>query len=162
MFIGGSVFHFLIPILILFASLLLAVQDRVRRWITDHSARRGVFSSERSGIFFPVCLSAVYGGYFGAALSVIVLAVLGLFYDDSLTRLNALKQCISLSINVAAAVVFIFSGLVVWPLAIVMAVGALAGGALGGTVAGRINPDLLRWTVVVIGFSVGIVLLVQL
>jgi uncharacterized protein len=162
MFISGNVFHILVPLLILFASLLLAVQDRVRKWINDHSARKGFFGSERSGAFFPVCLSAVYGGYFGAALSVLVLAALGLFYDDSLTRLNALKQCISLSINVAAAVVFLFSGLVVWPLAVVMAIGALAGGALGGTLAERINPDLLRWTIVVIGFGVGMVLLVQL
>jgi uncharacterized protein len=162
LFINRSVFHFVVPLLIIFASLLLSVQDRVRRWIKEHSAKPGFFSSKRSGIFFPVCLSAVYGGYFGAALSVIVLAVLGLFYDDSLTRLNALKQCISLSINVAAAVVFLFSGLVVWPLAIVMAAGALAGGALGGTLAERINPEILRWMVVLIGFGVGIVLLMQL
>ena len=95
-------------------------------------------------------------------LSVIVLAVLGLFFDDSLTRLNALKQCISLSINVAAAVVFLFSGMVVWPIVLVMAVGALAGGAIGGSVAERINPDLLRSAVVLIGFGIGIVLIIQL
>ena len=110
----------------------------------------------------PVGIAAVYGGYFGAGLSVIVLAVLGLFLDDTLTRLNALKQCISLGTNVAAAVVFIFSGSVVWPLAAVMAVGALAGGAVGGRVAGRVNADLLRWMIVVIGLAVGSVLLVLL
>jgi len=90
-----------------------------------------------------------------------VLAVLGLFFDDSLTRLNALKQCIAFSINGAAAAFFLLSGLVVLPLVLVMAAGALAGGALGGSVAGRINPDLLRWTVVVTGLSIGIILLVQ-
>ena len=110
----------------------------------------------------PVGLAAVYGGYFGAGMSVIVLAVLGLFLDDTLTRLNALKQCISLSINVAAAVFFLFSGLVIWQLALVMAVGAMAGGAAGGRIAGRINPDLLRRTVVIIGTIVGIVLLLRL
>ena len=68
------------------------------------------------------------------------LAVLGLFLDDTLTRLNALKQCISLATNVAAAVFFLFSGLVIWPLAIIMAAGALIGGAIGGHVAGRIDP----------------------
>jgi uncharacterized membrane protein YfcA len=104
----------------------------------------------------------VYGGYFGAGLSVIVLAVLGLFYDDSLARLNALKQCLSLSINVASAIFFLFSGLVIWPLALVMAVGALAGGAAGGRIAGRLNPALLRWTVVIIGLAVGILFLLRL
>jgi uncharacterized protein len=91
-----------------------------------------------------------------------VLAVLGLFIDDNLTRLNALKQCLSLAVNVAAAVFFLFSGLVIWPLAAVMAAGALIGGAVGGTIAGRIDPAKLRWTIVAIGIIVGIVFLVRL
>jgi hypothetical protein len=160
LYVSGNIFHLLVPFLILVASVLLAVQDRVKGWIEQHSADRGS-KKERVGTFLPISLVAVYGGYFGAGLSVIVLAVLGLFFDDTLTRLNALKQCISLSVNLAAAVFFLFSGLVVWPLVLVMAVAALAGGALGGSVAGRINPDLLRWTIVVIGFVVGIVLLVR-
>jgi uncharacterized protein len=99
----------------------------------------------------PVGLAAIYGGYFGAGLGVILLAVLGLALHDSLTRLNALKQCISLCTNVAAAVFFLFSKQVVWPAAAVMAVGALIGGALGGRLAGRIKPAMLRWVVVTLG-----------
>jgi len=155
-----QVFHVLIPFLILLAALLLAVQDRVRDWVSKRSHRTGP-SGVGGKIVLPVGLAAVYGGYFGAGMSVIVLAVLGLFFDDTLTRLNALKQCISLSINVAAAAFFLFSGMVLWPLALVMATGALAGGIAGGKVAGRINPDLLRWTVVVISSAVGILLLVR-
>ena len=126
-----QVFHVLIPFLILLAVLLLAVQDRVRDW----SRKQSHPAESRGGggkAVLPIGLAAVYGGYFGAGMSVIVLAVLGLFLDDTLTRLNALKQCISLSINVAAAVFFVFSGMVIWPLALVMAIGALAGGAMGG------------------------------
>jgi hypothetical protein len=160
LFVSGNIFRMLVPFLILLASVLLAVQNRVRYWIEQHSAGRGS-KKDPAGAFLPVSLVAVYGGYFGAGLSVIVLAILGLFFDDTLTRLNALKQCISLSVNLAAAVFFLFSGLVVWPLVLVMAVAALAGGALGGSVAGRINPDLLRWTIVVIGLVVGIILLVR-
>jgi len=104
----------------------------------------------------PVALAAVYGGYFGAGLSVIVLATLGLLIDDSLTRLNALKQSVALCVNVAAAIFFLFTGQVVWPAALVMAVGALIGGALGGRLAGRIRPSILRWIVVTIGFVVGV------
>jgi uncharacterized membrane protein YfcA len=158
---GEQVFHIIIPFLILLAALLLAVQDRVRDWILKHSLPKKS-GKEGSMVVLPVGLSAVYGGYFGAGMSVIVLAVLGLFLDDTLTRLNALKQCISLSINVAAAVFFLFSGLVIWQLALVMAVGAMAGGAAGGRIAGRINPDLLRRTVVITGTIVGIVLLIRL
>jgi hypothetical protein len=103
----------------------------------------------------------VYGGYFGAGLSVIVLAVLGLLLDDSLTRLNALKQTVSLAVNVAAALLFVFSGKVVWAAALVMAVGALAGGAIGGRLAGRITPAALRLAVVAIGVVVGCFYLVR-
>jgi hypothetical protein len=156
-----QVFHVLVPFLILFAALLLAVQDKIRDWVRRQSHPVESTGYARIAVL-PVGLAAVYGGYFGAGMSVIVLAVLGLFLDDTMTRLNALKQCISLSINVAAAVFFIFSGLVIWPLALVMATGALAGGAAGGRIAGKINPVLLRWTVVVISSTVGILLLVRL
>jgi uncharacterized membrane protein YfcA len=88
---------------------------------------------------------------------VIVLAVLGIALDDSLTRLNALKQAIALSVNVAAAVLFLFSGRVVWPAALVMAVGALVGGAIGGRLAASIRPATLRLAVVILGVAIAIV-----
>jgi len=160
--LSPEIFRILVPFLILLASALLAVQDRVRAWIEKHTGAGGPKKRGLPGTFLPVTLATVYGRYFGAGVRVLDLAVLGLFIDDTLTRLSALKQCISLSINGAAAVFFLFSGLVVWPLVLIMAVGALAGGTLGGSVAGRINPGLLRWTVVVIGIVVGIILLIQM
>ena len=108
-----------------------------------------------------VVLAAIYGGYFGAGLSVIVLAVLGLVLEDTLTRLNALKQSVSFSVNTAAAIFFLFSGQVNWPVAAVMAVGALAGGMLGGRLAGKIKPVVLRGVVVTIGIIVAIIYLVR-
>jgi uncharacterized protein len=87
--------------------------------------------------------------------------VLGLTLDDTLTRLNALKQGISFSVNTAAAIFFLFSGQVVWSAALVMAVGALLGGALGGRLVGRIKPAALRWIVVVIGVIIGLFYLVR-
>jgi hypothetical protein len=159
--IDERVFHVIVPFLILASAVLLIVQDRVKAWICANAPRAA--GTRRAGrAALPVGLAAVYGGYFGPGLSVIVLAVLGLFIDDNLTRLNALKQCISFAVNVAAAVFFLFSGLVLWPVALVMGTGALAGGTLGGRCAGSINPSLLRWTVVVIGFVIGILLLVRL
>jgi len=158
---GERVFRSLVPFLILLASGLLAAQDRVRAWLLRRAQRSGHATSPEAWMALPVGLAAIYGGYFGAGLSVIVLAVLGLGLDDSLTRLNALKQSISLSVNVAAALFFLFSGQVVWPAAVVMAMGALVGGALGGRLAGRIQPSLLRRIVVVIGVTVAVIYLVR-
>lgn len=153
---GERLFRQLVPYLILFASLLLAVQPMLRTWLVRYQKERGHTSSE-VGAIGPVTLAAIYGGYFGAGLGVITLAVLALVLEDTLTRLNALKQALSLSINVAAALFFVFSGQVVWPAALVMAVGALAGGVLGGRLAGRVQPSVLRWIVVTIGVVVAVV-----
>ncbi len=160
---GERLFRALVPLLILLASGLLAVQEPVRAWLVRRAGAARTDAGPGSGAAgaLPVGLAAVYGGYFGAGLSVIVLAVLGLTLDDSLTRLNALKQSISLSVNVAAALLFLFSGQVVWPAAAVMAAGALAGGAMGGRLAGRVRPSTLRWIVVATGVTVAVVYLAR-
>ncbi len=111
--------------------------------------------------WLPVGFAAIYGGYFGAGLSVIVLSALGITLEDTLTRLNALKQLIAFSVNVAAAIFFLFSGKVVWAAALVMAVGALLGGLLGGRLAGRVKASTLRWIVVTIGVIVAVIYLIR-
>src|SRR5512147_2606116 len=133
---GEKLFKELVPYLILLASGLLAIQDPVRKWLTR---RLGEHHGDRleNISWLPVGLASIYGGYFGAGLSVIILSALGLTMDDTLTRLNALKQAVAFAVNVAAAIFFIFSGKVLWPVALVMAVGALVGGTLGGKLAGR-------------------------
>jgi uncharacterized protein len=151
---GERTFRALVPFLILLASGLLAVQEPVRAWLTKRLADRSADGARERWAALPVGLAAVYGGYFGAGLSVIVLAALGLLLDDSLTRLNALKQTVALATNVAAAVFFVFSGQVVWPAAAVMAAGALIGGAAGGRLAGKVRPATLRRVVVAIGLIV--------
>ncbi|PKO01550.1 MAG: sulfite exporter TauE/SafE family protein [Chloroflexi bacterium HGW-Chloroflexi-5] len=151
---GERLFKGLVPWLILLASLLLAVGEPLKTWLKKKTAHRKVDKQEKLVAILPVGLAAIYGGYFGAGLSVIVLAVLGLFYNDSLTRLNALKQAIALAANTAAAVVFLFSDQVYWGVALVMMVSALAGGAAGGKLANKINASVLRWLVVGIGLVV--------
>ncbi len=158
---GEHAFRAMVPFLILLASALLAVQGPLRSWLVRRAEHVGDGAAANKWAAGAVGLAAIYGGYFGAGLSVIVLAALGLTLDDSLTRLNAIKQAIALCINVAAAVFFLFSGQVVWLAALVMAVGALLGGFLGGRLAGRIRPALLRWIVVAIGLVVAIIYLVR-
>ncbi len=159
--IGEGIFRILVPFLILFASGLLAAQDWVRRWIVEREKRSGRATSEGRAVI-PIGLASIYGGFFGAGVSVIVLAVLALVIDDTITRLNALKQCISFGISVAAAVFFLFSGMIVWSLVPIMMAGSIAGGVLGGKLASRINPITLKWIVVSLGFIIGMFFLVQL
>jgi len=154
-------FRSLVPFLILLASALLAVQEPVRAWLIRRASQKKSTPNQSWIVSLPIGLAAIYGGYFGAGLSVIVLSVLGLTMDDTLTRLNALKQAISFSVNFAAAIFFLFSGKVIWSVALVMAVGALIGGNLGGRLAGRVQPATLRWMIVTIGVVVAIIYLVR-
>ncbi len=158
---GERVFRSLVPFLILLASALLAVQEPLRRWLARRAGGPDGDGRSERWAAVPVALAAVYGGYFGAGLSVIVLAVLALVLDDTLTRLNALKQGVAFAANLAAAVFFVFSGKVVWPAAAVMAAGALLGGWLGGRLAGRISPVALRWIVVALGVAIAGIYLVR-
>jgi uncharacterized membrane protein YfcA len=151
---SDKTFQKLIPYLILFAVVLLAFQDQLRIRVMGRFSNQGRKHLSAAWAILPVIPAAIYGGYFGAGVSVMVLAVIGLVLEDSFTRLNALKQAISFSINIAAAVFFLFSGQVVWLAALVMAIGALGGGALGGRLAGRIKPIVLRRIVIAIGLLV--------
>ena len=176
-----AAFRAVVPYLILLAAGLLALQEPLRAWIRRRGGRAAaaapgaglpndgvtsggagiadaasVGSAAEKWASVPVALAAIYGGYFGAGLSVIVLAVLALLLNDTLTRLNALKQSLALSTNVAAAIFFICSGRIEWPAALVLAAGAGIGGVLGGRLAGRIRPGILRAVVVVVGIVVGV------
>lgn len=147
---GEAAFKQVVPFLILFAAVLLAAQDPLRRWLLARA--KGGHSEAWAAI--PIGLAAIYGGYFGAGLGVMVLAALAVVVGDSLTRLNALKQSVSLAVNVAAAGVFLCSDQIDWPLAGVMLVASLAGGVVGGLIASRIPPAVLRWTVVTLAVIV--------
>ncbi|MFO7448434.1 MAG: sulfite exporter TauE/SafE family protein [Ignavibacteriaceae bacterium] len=158
---GEKIFSRLIPYLILIASLLLAVQEPLRKWLIKKTSKSPGAQTPLVWNWLPVGVAAIYGGYFGAGLSVIVLAVLALTIDDTLTRLNALKQFISFSVNIAAAVFFLFSGQVLWIVALIMAFGALIGGVIGGKTAGYIKPGTLRIVVVIIGIAVAIIYMIK-
>lgn len=150
---GEKLFNDLIPYLILLASILLVLQEPARAWLL----KRSLSSNLEKISWLPIGLASIYGGYFGAGLSVIILSALGLTIEDSLTRLNALKQAVAFTVNIAAAIFFLFSGQVLWTVAIVMAVGALIGGVLGGKLAGKIKSATLRWVVVTIGVVVSVI-----
>lgn len=153
---GDAAFSAIVPYLILLAAVLLAAQNRLRTWLVGHTV-----GGNEAWMILPLGLAAIYGGYFGAGIGVIMLAAFSVILGDTLIRLNALKQTASLTINVCAAVVFVFSGQVDWPIASVMFAGSLAGGAIGGALASRIPPDVLRWTVVALAVTMAMVYLVR-
>jgi uncharacterized membrane protein YfcA len=151
-----KLFAALVPWLLIGGCLLLGTQDAIRARLQRWHGALGL-----GWAMPPVGIGAIYGGYFGAGLGVIFLAVLGLTIEDTLTRLNALKQTLSLATNVAAGLVFVASPLVHWPAALVMAVGALAGGTLGGRLARVVSAKLLRAIVIAIGLVVALVFLLR-
>ncbi|MBM3681780.1 MAG: sulfite exporter TauE/SafE family protein [Actinobacteria bacterium] len=151
------VFEVLVPVLILAAVGVLALGDAVKRRVAERISLAADGAPEHLvGPAVGVFLAAIYGGYFGGGLGIIVLAVLGVILVDTLTRLNALKQVTSLVVNAVAAGVFVLFGDVVWSAAAVMLVCAVVGGFLGGTLASRVPARVLQRIVLVIGVAVAI------
>lgn len=157
---SADVFRVLVPYLILLACGLLAAQERIRAWVVrrsevaDHEPHP---SGAGLGAIGAVFVASIYGGYFGAGLGIIVLAVLGAVIDDTFIRVNALKQTVTFTVNTTAAVFFVFSGQVVWSAAAVMAVTSLIGGNVGGRVAARLPAVALRRVVIAVGVVIALV-----
>jgi uncharacterized membrane protein YfcA len=155
----GSVFRSVVPILILVACVLVALQPR----LAQRAAKRPGGRREHGGplLFATVFGTGVYGGYFGAAQGVILIALLGIFIDDSLQRLNAAKNFLATLVNGVAAVLFVVAAHVAWGASVLLAAGAIVGGQLGATVGRRIPAPLLRLIIVVVGTVVAVRLLLS-
>jgi uncharacterized membrane protein YfcA len=145
----GSVFRSVVPVLIGVACVLVLVQPAVSRAV----ARRRRPDAAHGGPWLYLCVFAtgIYGGYFGAAQGVILLAVLGVFLNDDLQRLNAVKNVLATTANVVAAVVFMIAVHVAWDVAALIALGSVVGGQVGALVGRRLPPIALRVLIVVIG-----------
>jgi uncharacterized membrane protein YfcA len=156
LFTSDETFRVLVPVLLFAATVLLALQDRLRVALRIGLQGDAPQTADPRWLVVPVVLVSVYGGYFGAGLGIMLLAVLGIVLHEPLDRLNALKQVLALAINATAAVFFLFSGRVFWIVALVMAATSLLGGIVGGRLAGSIKPARMRAIVVLIGFAVAV------
>jgi len=154
-----GLFEAIVPFLILAACALLAAQPALSKRLGPGSSGGGAHRSPRlhAGAFF----SAVYGGYFGAGLGIMLLAVLALSLNDDLQRLNALKGLLSFVIGLASVAVFVAFGPVRWGAALIMAVASFAGGHAGVAVARRLPANVLRGLVIAFGVGVSIWLLID-
>jgi uncharacterized membrane protein YfcA len=153
----GSVFRHVVPVLILVACVLVALQPRLSARLARRSERP---EHGGPGLFATVFVTGVYGGYFGAAQGVILLALLGIFLGDHLQKLNATKNVLAFLVNGVAALIFIAFAHVSWEVAGLLAAGSVVGGPVGGVLGRRLPAPLLRGVIVAVGIAAAIALLV--
>lgn len=159
---GDSLFSQLVPWLILGATALFMVQEPVRRWTEKRLGTSADTSLWRlSGVACFQFFVAMYGGFFGAGIGILMLAALGILGIQNIHRMNGLKNFAAVCINGVASVTFIVQQRVRWEFALVMAAGAIAGGLGGAGIAQRIGQKNVRRIVVFIGLSIGVWMLVR-
>lgn len=161
-FTPPNVFERLVPFLILFATLLFLGQDPVQRALKRYGGEDGHATANwLAGAIVFQFLVALYGGYFGAGIGILMLAALSIMGLTDIHRMNGLKNFFALCINGVAAAYFISARMVSWPDALLMAVGAIAGGYGSAGIAQKIGRQAVRRIVILIGFGMGVSLLVK-
>ncbi|RYC13697.1 sulfite exporter TauE/SafE family protein [Nocardioides zhouii] len=157
----SAAFDAIVPVLILLGVLLVVFGPRIQRAVAARAESRGGIPDHGVWWVWPaVAATGVYGGYFGAAQGVLLMAVLGIGVVDSMQRHTATKNVLALLVNAVAATVFIAAADIDWLVAGLIALGSVVGGQLGATVGRRLPPGLLRAVIAVVGVTALVVLLV--
>lgn len=162
----ASLFEAMVPWLILTAAVLFWLQPHMARWIGiarpktvapppagDTESLQPPAARAAAGVIAFQFLVAVYGGYFGAGIGILMLSALAMMGLSDIHVMNSLKVLFNICINGVAVMVFIAGGKVHWPLALAMAAAAMVGGYLGAAVARQLERNLVRRVVVAIGFA---------
>ena len=149
-------FATLVPWLILTAALLFVIQAPVARWLKVHKSDREPGRALQFALIAFQFLIALYGGYFGAGIGILMLTALGFMGVGDIHRMNAVKTFLASLINAASVIVFVWYGRVNWDYAVVMAGAAIVGGYLGARVARRLPAHYVRYAVITIGFGLSI------
>lgn len=154
-------FSAVVPYLLLVAALLSAIQPRVARFVRRKSAGTAHDTRPLSfGLVLGILATGVYGGYFGAAQGVVLLALLGILWSTDMHRANGAKNVLAGVANVVSAGIFISSGMVDWMVALLIGVGSATGGWLGARIGRRLPAVVLRTILVVVALTAAVVLLV--
>jgi uncharacterized protein len=160
-----SVFDRLVPFLILFATILFTVQGPLRSRLLAGKLEAGGIARHSgrwlAGAMFFQLLVAIYGGYFGAGISILGLATLSILGMTDILEMNALTSLFSLCINGVAATLFICAKMVYWPFVLAMGVAAMIGGYGAAGLARRVGRTIVRRFVIVVGFSISLALLIK-
>jgi uncharacterized membrane protein YfcA len=147
----ASAFKAIVPVFIAIALVMIIAQPRISAWL----ASRGRHRRENAGWVATLAVFAggVYGGYFGAAQGILLMAILTLSVEDKLQRLNAIKVVLTGLVNLVSGVVFIFAAHIAWAPAGLIAAGSLIGGIIGARAGRRLKPSALRAVIVVVGIA---------
>ena len=155
LWLPSKAFDAIVPILIGLGCVLVIVQPFIARRLAYRRARLGTDAAPpvlgSVLLWLAIGLTAVYGGYFGAAQGVLFIAILGIGFAESLARINAIKNVLATIVNGIAAVVFVLVSQVNWPVAIAIAVGSVLGAQLGGRVGRKLPPTVYRVIIVAVG-----------
>lgn len=155
---GTHTFDRLVPFLVLAATVLFLVQERL---VKRGNGGSGEVPHARWWFFGAQFLVGVYGGYFGAGIGILMLAVLGIMGFGNIHTMNGLKNWGTLLLNGVAALMFALSGIVNWPVALAMAIGGILGGYGGARLAQRVGQAPVRRAITLIGFSAFVYLLLR-
>jgi uncharacterized membrane protein YfcA len=145
-------FSAIVPVLIVLGCVLVVLQPRISRWVARrHDAAGGLPEHGTWWVWPGVLATGVYGGYFGAAQGVLLMAVLGTGIDESLQRLNAVKNVLAAVVNAVAGLIFAVVADVDWWVVLLIGIGSVIGGQLGASVGRRLPSAVLRAVIVVVG-----------
>jgi uncharacterized membrane protein YfcA len=160
LWLPSSAFDTIVPALIALGVLLVVLGPRIQRSVAARAESRGGIPDHGVWWVWPaVAAAGVYGGYFGAAQGVLLMAILGIGVVDSMQRHTATKNVLALLVNAVAAIVFIAVADVDWVVAGLIALGAVVGGQIGAGVGRRLPPALLRAVIATVGIVALVVLL---
>ncbi|WP_335936067.1 sulfite exporter TauE/SafE family protein [Streptomyces sp. PTD5-9] len=156
----STAFETIVPVLVTLALVLVVLQPRISRAVQRRREHRGGPTRTDGGplLFTGLMLASVYGGYFTAAQGIIYLSLMGMLLDDTMQRLNAVKNVLAAVVNSVAALFFLFVAHFDWTAVVLIAVGSALGGQIGARVGRRLSPTVLRALIV----AVGAVAIVQL
>ena len=158
LYTSEAAFTALVPLLVGGATLLFAFADHIKRFAGRHArpltVAGGASDAARVVMFVPI---AIYGGYFGAAMGVMLLSILALGHESDFRRINAIKNILGSLVSVVAVAIFVWRGAVVWPQALAVMAGATIGGYLGGRLVRVMPTALFRWIVIIVGAGLALV-----
>ncbi|MEU5718270.1 sulfite exporter TauE/SafE family protein [Streptomyces sp. NPDC020403] len=159
----STAFETIVPVLVALALVLVVLQPWIGRAVQRRRARTGTAARPDGGplLFTGLMLASVYGGYFTAAQGIIYLSLMGMLLDDTMQRLNAVKNVLAAVVNSVAALFFLFVADFDWTAVVLIAVGSAIGGQIGAKVGRRLSPRLLRALIVVVGTAAIVQLLLR-
>jgi len=151
----ADAFNAIVPVLIALGCVLVVVQPAISRRVAARAEARGLTRPEHGAlwVWVLVFLAGVYGGYFGAAQGVLLMAILGVGLTETMQRNNATKNVLAMLVNLVAAIVFVIVADMNWTAAGLIAIGSVVGGQIGATVGRRLPEWALRSFIVVVGVA---------